>query len=138
MQYSHSPNYPSSSSAFLCKQCHKGYMQAQIEEGETEFTEHYRCGHCRRQDTIASPIDIVSQLITGLLGLGISLYLALEGVVQLQHGWQTGQAIDLSLAQAGPVAIAALFAFAFIYLLYRGCMALLKRRSYTRIDVRAR
>lgn len=136
MQYSHSPNYPSSSSAFVCKQCHKGYMQAQIEEGKAEFTEHYSCGHCRHQDIIASPIDIISQLITGLLGLSVSLYLALEGVVQVQHGWHAEQVIGISFTQAAPVAVAALFALAFIYLLYRGCMAFIDRRSYTRIDVR--
>lgn len=108
-------------------------MQTQTEEGETDLTEHYRCNHCQHQDNIANPINLASQLITGLLGLGVSLYLAFESLLNIQQNMLSNNATPLSATQASAMAAATVFATAFIYLLYRCSMAFLKRRSYVRV-----
>lgn len=114
----------------VCTNCRQGLMDPIRDDDEPEYTDRYQCGHCGHTSTIPSVLILCSQILSALLGGGITVYLlqhhAAEAVsLFLSSGYGTHLLLDSGLALA-----AMLLLSAFIYLFYRACKGISKRLRY--------
>jgi len=116
-------------SPFVCIKCHKGYMMPVIEEGEPDYTEHYACIHCNFHDTIPTLVIIASQIVTALLGVSVSIYLAIESLLVLSADVEQ-LGLGRQAEESALLTVASLFTLGFVYVLYQSFQGLLKRRAY--------
>ncbi|WP_133736013.1 hypothetical protein [Halospina denitrificans] len=99
------------------------------DDEEPEYTDRYQCGHCGHIATIPSVLIVTSQIISALLGGGITVYLlVLHGGNMLQL-WQYGG--EGSLLHEGGLAVAALLLLGgFLYIMVRAASGIALRVRY--------
>ncbi|MDX5299420.1 MAG: hypothetical protein LPK85_10790 [Gammaproteobacteria bacterium] len=117
---------------FVCTECKRGLMDPLRNEDEPEYTDQYKCGHCGHTATIPSLVIILSQILTGIMGGGVTVYLFILHLGRLLSALQLtdespGFALDglLVLIASGMLA-------GFAYTLYRAGKNLYLRRRYLR------
>lgn len=113
----------------VCTNCRQGLMDPVRDDEEPEYTDRYQCGHCGHVATIPSVLIITSQIISALLGGGITIYLlALHGgnLIEL---WQYGEGGSL-LHDGGLTALAILLIAGFAYVFYRAACGIALRLRY--------
>ena len=113
----------------VCTNCRQGLMDPIRDEEEPEYTDRYQCGHCGHIATIPSLLIITSQILSALLGGGITTYLlVLHGGNLIEH-WQYGG--DGHLLHDGGLASAALILLSgFLYILFRAASGIALRLRY--------
>ncbi|TDT41662.1 hypothetical protein DES49_1764 [Halospina denitrificans] len=113
----------------VCTNCRQGLMDPIRDDEEPEYTDRYQCGHCGHIATIPSVLIVTSQIISALLGGGITVYLlVLHGGNMLQL-WQYGG--EGSLLHEGGLAVAALLLLGgFLYIMVRAASGIALRVRY--------
>ena len=113
----------------VCTNCRQGLMDPVRDEEEPEYTDRYQCGHCGHMATIPSLLIITSQIISALLGGGITFYLLVLHGGNLVELWQYGG--DGNLLHEGGLAAAALLLLSgFIYIFIRAANGIALRLQY--------
>ncbi len=114
----------------VCTNCRQGLMDPIRDEDEPEYTDRYQCGHCGHMATIPSVLILCSQILSALLGGGITTYLLHRHATEaLSLFRSTGYGQQL-LTDGGLALAALLLLAAFIYLFYRACKGISKRLRY--------
>lgn len=113
----------------VCTNCRQGLMDPIRDEEEPEYTDRYQCGHCGHIATIPSMLIITSQIISALLGGGITVYLLVLHGGNLLELWQYGGEGSL-LHEAGLSAAALVLLSGFLYILVRAGSGIALRLSY--------
>jgi len=134
---SNKPQNPSSSSLeksspskLTCRKCKRGSMLPAVEEGNPEYTDKFVCQNCQHRDTIPTKDLLFNQIITGLSGLGVCIYLLITHLSKLFKGIQHDD-MQNALQNSGFVLVAGLFLTGFIYILFRAQEGLYHRRLYS-------
>lgn len=113
----------------VCTNCRQGLMDPVRDDEEPEYTDRYQCGHCGHIATIPSLLIITSQIISALLGGGITVYLLILHGGNLIELWQYGG--EGSLLHEGALATAALLLLSgFIYIFFRAGSGIALRLRY--------
>ena len=79
---------PDSSGKFICTECKIGIMYPAIQEGEPEYTDNFICQNCQFHDTIPKKEILFNQILTGIAGCFISIYLLITRLASLFSGIQ--------------------------------------------------
>jgi ribosomal protein S27AE len=111
-------------SPYTCIRCGEGSMISAVQEGEPDYTDNYLCSRCHYHDNIPTSGILLSQLMTSLLGLGLSLYLLYEYILSNN---------DKSVTQVETTALALVvsgFVIGFVYVLYKAAIGYNLRKSY--------
>ncbi|MGM0450572.1 MAG: hypothetical protein ACQERE_07080 [Pseudomonadota bacterium] len=114
----------------VCTNCRQGLMDPIRDEDEPEYTDRYQCGHCGHTATIPSILILCSQIVSALLGGGITLYLLQRHGAEVLNLFHDGTNSTELLPDAGLAAAALVLLSAFIYLLYRAGKGIGKRMRY--------
>ncbi len=113
----------------VCINCKQGLMDPVRSEDEPEYTDHYQCGHCGHSATIPSLLIIISQILSGLLGGGLTLYLMLIHADNALSA-REDEASSTFMIEAALVGLAVLLLAGFAYTLYRAACNLIIRHRY--------
>ncbi|MFE8069583.1 hypothetical protein QQM79_00845 [Marinobacteraceae bacterium S3BR75-40.1] len=114
---------------YICINCKQGLMDPIRDEDEPEYTDRYQCGHCGHVSTIPSLLIITTQLLSALMGGGISAYLLLRHLGAAVSAWQFDQGTTVA-SHSGLVAVATLLIAGFAYTLYRAARNYYRRYQY--------
>ena len=113
----------------VCTNCRQGLMDPIRDEEEPEYTDRYQCGHCGHIATIPSVLIITSQIVSALLGGGITLYLLVLHGGHLLELWQYGGKGSL-LYEGALAALALLLLSGFLYIMVRAASGIVLRLRY--------
>ncbi|KZZ76297.1 MULTISPECIES: hypothetical protein [unclassified Oleiphilus] len=111
-------------SPYTCIRCGEGSMISAVQEGEPDYTDNYLCLKCHHHDNIPTNGILLSQLMTSLIGLSLSLYLLYEYVLSSS---------DTSVTQVETTALTLVvsgFVIGFVYVLYKAAIGYRLRKSY--------
>ena len=100
------------------------------DEDEPEYTDRYQCGHCGHTSTIPSVLILCSQILSALLGGGITAYLLHRHATEAMSLFRSSGYGTQLLADSGLALAALLLLSAFVYLFYRACKGINKRLRY--------
>lgn len=128
---SHIHSINDSQSGLFCKKCKHGQMLPAIEEGDPEYTDNFICSICHHQDTIPTKDLLFNQVLTGICGIGICIYLLSAQLSTLFRGFQH-DTLESPFSTSGLALLAATFLSGFTYILFRAQEGLKHRMLYSK------
>ncbi|MEQ6884797.1 hypothetical protein [Salicola sp. Rm-C-2C1-2] len=115
----------------VCNNCRQGLMDPIRSDDEPEYTDRYQCGHCGHTATIPSMLIILSQIVSAVLGGGITAYLLQHhGFRALQMVISESGSNQLLMQEGGLALVALILVLAFVYLLLLAFRGISKRMRY--------
>jgi len=114
---------------FICAKCKQGSMIPATQEGEPEYTDTFVCIHCGHRATIPSLVIIFSQIISGIMGGIICLYLLIINLSKVLSGIQFGLN-NYIISNTVFVLISLVFLCGFGYTFYRAITSMIFRQRY--------
>jgi hypothetical protein len=129
-----SPSFSSSKdsqSKLICKKCKHGKMLLAVEEGDLEYTDKFICQDCHHTDTIPTRDLLFSQILTGITGTMICVYLLIKQLAILFRGIQHDH-LNNALTTSSLILVSAIFLSGFIFILFKAQEGLNHRRLYSK------
>lgn len=117
--------------SYECNKCRHGYMKPVASDDESEYTDTFECDKCGYQSLIPSGVIILSQLLSAIIGAGLTGYLLLIHVSKMMTAFQFNDYATIwkNLPQAGAATV---FIAGFIFILYKAFNGFLLRKRFVR------